>query len=214
MTPWPAWIALPVAYTMVLARLNEGVGIAYERFSAQLGTSKPRHRDKSGRSDSQVLEANEQTLVDATILLLAGLTSGDISAEGVRGDTGEVSAIRPSDWARLKPVSDFIRDEKIYLPAADPNNSIVVHSIRLKSSDVAKMKVEKAQQVTRAAKKRGRKPLKGPAIKEEIRKIGAEKVRGWTQEAMAAQFGASRETCQKALDEVMSEIALNTHNDN
>ncbi|WP_338830183.1 hypothetical protein [Bradyrhizobium sp. 27S5] len=51
-------------------------------------------------------------------------------------------------------------------------------------------------------RRRGPKVDKRETVKAKMRKFGIEEVQKWSETAMAAEFGASRDTCRKALKEL------------
>lgn len=57
------------------------------------------------------------------------------------------------------------------------------------------------------ARKKGQKPVQTNRVLAEMRRYGAQALESWTQEAMAAQFNASRDTCMKALNLLRDEEA-------
>jgi hypothetical protein len=56
------------------------------------------------------------------------------------------------------------------------------------------------------SRRRGRKPDKRETIKAKIREMGLDEVKGMKEIAWEAMFGASRDTCRKAVKELESEI--------
>lgn len=57
-----------------------------------------------------------------------------------------------------------------------------------------------------AARKRGPKSAVGERVKAEMRTLPPSELKGLKEAAMAVMFGASRDTCRKARDEVLSEF--------
>ncbi|UGY23576.1 hypothetical protein HU675_0037410 [Bradyrhizobium septentrionale] len=61
-------------------------------------------------------------------------------------------------------------------------------------------------QNSRGGRRRGPEPVKLQQIMEDMRRFGVAKVRRMKEEAMAAQFGASRDTCRKAIKRLEQEL--------
>ncbi|ESW91725.1 hypothetical protein X773_01210 [Mesorhizobium sp. LSJC285A00] len=116
----------------------------------------------------------------------------DMTNDAAKGEQGEYRAIRCAFWKDV--------------PADNPLRATVLQANRQPTHTVGPKERIPTRRSSRAVQTRGPKPAVTERVKDAMRVFGVDNIKGMKQIAMAEQFGASRETCVKALQELLSEF--------
>jgi hypothetical protein len=144
---------------------------------------------------------------------LKRLEAGQAKAAALNTDTGKIYPIGVEVWRTNRardyltkgkgPAGDYYRNRTRYFY----EGPLLIERQTNEASQAVRSGIAGLPAAPAAARKRGPKFSALPRVKSEMLRYGVDKVDHWSEDAMAAQFDANRETCRKALAELKAELA-------
>ena len=147
-------------------------------------------------------------------MLIHELAAGGIQATGLSG--GQRVPIQPLEWEDIKLTYEDRGDDGL-VHRAHNTAGVVYTRILVSRPDVQKRwpkQKERTADVLSSPAKRGPKQRVIQRVKEKmVNRNDMDDLKSMTEEAMAATFGASRDTCRRARREVLSLFVEKSNSD-
>lgn len=150
---------------------------------------------------------------DARVILINALISGAITSSG-RCANGSRAAIPALEWEDMA-LTYRLDDTDGLSHCATSATGIVYNDIRLPRLDILKLWPEKSRpEIAHTPVRRGPKTGVLNRVKKEMAdRNDIDDLKVMTEETMAEIFKASRDTCRRARDEILSELVTGDNSD-
>lgn len=169
--------------------------------------------------EDALLDADDGANVEiqnARATLINALSSGAIAASGLCADGARIP-IPALEWEDMTLGYD-LRDDEGLVHRATSTSGAVYTNIRLSKPDILRLWPEadtRTATVLSFSKKRGPKTGVFERVKAEmLSRNDIDDLRGMKEAVMETTFKASRETCRRARNEILSEFVEKSNSDN
>jgi hypothetical protein len=169
--------------------------------------------------EDALLDADDGANIEiqnARATLINALSSGAIAASGLCANGARIP-IPALEWEDMTLGYD-LRDDEGLVHRATSASGVAYTNIRLSQPDILKLWPERSTHpaaILSFSAKRGPKTGVLERVKAAmVRHNDIDDLRSMTEEVMATTFGASRDTCRRARNEVLSEFIGKTNPDN
>ncbi|MGB3445210.1 MAG: hypothetical protein WBA48_00750 [Xanthobacteraceae bacterium] len=173
----------------------------------------------NGSLEDALLDADDEEnaeIQNARATLINVLTSGAVAASGLCAD-GTRAPIPALEWEDMTWGYD-LRDSEGLVHLATSATGAVYTDIRLSRTDILKLwpeQKERTADVLPFSNRRGPKTGVLERVKAAmVSRSDMDDLRSMTEEVMATTFDASRDTCRRARNEVLSELVGQSNSDN